>query len=632
MSVSWWGRVFVIEEDPLALIDGQVSDNTSVPGSSLSSPSEEYRQRQQAREARVAHFEKIHVRLGNLRLLLVIAALVAVWWRLERSGFSAWWLLLPVLLFVALAVFHARVLRMRSCAERAVEVYRRGLARIEDRWIGSGQKGDRIDLSSSLYATDLDLFGHGSLFELLSQARTRMGEDTLASWLLVPSSPEEIGERNAAIVELRTRLDFREDMAVLGEDRKGGDLKIGVHPDALTRWAEAPTQLASQGLRWFALLLAVAAIAAAAVWGELGIKAPFFSVLVIEGIILTVLRKPTKEILESTPRALEDIRLLASLLARLDREQFEAPRLQAIKHRLTSHHLLASRAIARLNTIVQCIYSLDNAAMRLLNAPLLYSVQVAYAAEAWRRNHGSAVRDWLGAVGELEALVSLAAYSYEHPADPFPEFVEGEPTFDAVQLGHPLIAAAKCVRNSVSICGETRVLLVSGSNMSGKSTLMRAVGINTVLAMAGAPVRAERMRLTPLRVGASILVNDSLLEGSSRFYAEITRLRNICILAEERPPVLFLLDELLQGTNSRDRLIGAEAVVSALVESGAIGLISTHDLALTNIATVAKGRLRNVHLQDEIVDGKMRFDFLMRDGVVPKSNGIELMRLIGLKV
>jgi MutS domain V/MutS domain III len=632
MSVSLVRPGVCHQGRPLALVDGQVSDNTSVPGSSLSLPSEEYRQRQQAREARVAHFEKMHVRLGNLRLVVVLATLVAVWWWLERGGFSVWWFLLPFFLFVTLAVFHARVLRMRSCAERAVDVYRRGLARIEDRWIGSGQKGERIDLSSSLYATDLDLFGHGSLFELLSRARTRMGEDALANWLLAPSSREEISERHAAIVELRTRLDLREDMAILGEERKGGDLKIGVHPDALTRWAETPNQLASQGLRWFALVLAVMAMVAAVVWGELGVKAPFFVVLVIEGIVLAVLRRPTKEILESTPRALEDIRLLASLLARLDREQFDAPRLQAIKHKLSSHHLLASRAIARLNTIVQCIYSLNNAVMRLLNVPLLYSVQVAYAAEAWRRNHGSAVRDWLGAVGELEALVSLAAYSYEHPADPFPEFVEGEPTFDAVQLGHPLIAAAKCVRNSVSICGETRVLLVSGSNMSGKSTLMRAVGINTVLAMAGAPVRAERMQLTPLRVGASILVNDSLLEGSSRFYAEITRLRNICILAEERPPVLFLLDELLQGTNSRDRLIGAEGVVSALVESGAIGLISTHDLALTNIATVAKGRLRNVHLQDEIVDGKMRFDFLLRDGVVPKSNGIELMRLIGLKV
>jgi len=239
-----------------------------------------------------------------------------------------------------------------------------------------------------------------------------------------------------------------------------------------------------------------------------------------------------------------------------------------------------------------------------------------------------------GIVGaaEMEALLSLAAYSYEHPADPFPEFVEGAPTFHAEELGHPLIPVAKCVRNTVSIRGETRALLISGSNMSGKSTLMRSVGINTVLAMAGAPVRARCLRLTPLRVGASILVNDSLQEGSSRFYAEITRLRRICDLAEQHPPVLFLLDELLQGTNSKDRLTGAEAVVRELIDSGAIGIVSTHDLALTDMQHSGKGRLQNMHLQDEIEDGKMKFDFKLRPGVVTKSNGVELMRLIGLKV
>jgi DNA mismatch repair ATPase MutS len=238
----------------------------------------------------------------------------------------------------------------------------------------------------------------------------------------------------------------------------------------------------------------------------------------------------------------------------------------------------------------------------------------------------------LKATGEAEALLSLSGYSYEHPADIFPEFAAGPPCFSAEQLGHPLIPSAKCVRNDISICGETRVLLVSGSNMSGKSTLMRAIGINTVLAMAGAPVRANRLQLTPLHLGASILINDSLQEGSSRFYAEITRLRRICDLAEKNPPVLFLLDELLQGTNSKDRLIGAEGVVRALLASGAIGLISTHDLALTNIGEQRDTRLHNVHLQDAIVDGKMKFDFKLQDGVVTKSNGIELMRLIGLKV
>jgi DNA mismatch repair ATPase MutS len=597
-------------------------------------PSEEYKRRQQARETQVALFEKQHIHLGNLRLVTVIATLIAAWFSLYRDAFSPWWLLLAPLLFLAIAILHAKILRQRACAERAVNFYRNGLARIEDRWIDldkpdTGQTGSRIgiDVHSSLYATDLDLFGQASLFELLSLARTRMGEDTLADWLLSPSPVPQLIQRHAAVAELRDRLGLREEIAILGED-----VKVGIHPDALMQWAEAPNQLTHSRLRWFCLLLAIAAIAAAIVWAEFGTKTPFFAIVIVETIITASLHKRTMAVLHATEHALEDLQLLSSLLARLEREQFEAPRLQALKTELASHHLAGSQAIARLRTIVEYIRSLENPIMRALNIPLMYAVQAAYAAEAWRSAHGAAVRSWLKAVGEIEALLSLSAYSYEHPADPFPEFVEGPPCFYAEQLGHPLIPAAKCVRNDISVCGETRVLLVSGSNMSGKSTLMRAVGINTVLAMAGAPVRAHRLQLTPLQIGASILINDSLQEGSSRFYAEITRLRHICDLAEKNPPVLFLLDELLQGTNSKDRLIGAEGVVRALLASGAIGLISTHDLALTNIGEQKDSRLHNVHFQDEIVDSKMKFDFKLQDGVVTKSNGIELMRLIGLKV
>jgi hypothetical protein len=575
----------------------------------------------------VAHFEKLHLRLGNLRLLVVIATLIAAWFSLHRDAFSAWWLLAALVFFLAIAILHAKVLRKRTCAERAVNFYRNGFARIEDRWAGTGQTGARIDIHSSLYASDLDLFGPSSLFELLSLARTRMGEDTLAAWLLSPSPIEQITQRHTAIAELRDRLDLREDVAILGED-----LKVGIHPEALTRWTEAPNQLNHPWLRWLSLLLAIAAIATAIVWAELGTKTPFFAIIIVETIITASLHKRTAAVFHATEHALEDLQLLSSLLARLEREQFQAPLLQALKTKLSSHHLAGSQAIAHLRNIVEYIRSLENPIMRGLNIPLMYVVQVAYAAEAWRSAHGSAVRSWLTAVGEFEALLSLSGYSYERPADPFPEFIEGPPCFIAEQLGHPLIAAAKCVRNNISICGETRVLLISGSNMSGKSTLMRAVGINTVLAMAGAPVRAHRMQLTPLQIGASILINDSLQEGSSRFYAEITRLRHICDLAENHPPVLFLLDELLQGTNSKDRLIGAEGVVQALLASGAIGLISTHDLALTNIGGQNDNRLHNVHLQDEIENGKMKFDFKLQDGVVTKSNGIELMRLIGLKV
>ncbi len=242
------------------------------------------------------------------------------------------------------------------------------------------------------------------------------------------------------------------------------------------------------------------------------------------------------------------------------------------------------------------------------------------------------LRLWVDAIGQMEALLALASYSFEHPSDPFPEFTGGAASFDGEELGHPLVPAQLCVRNDVSIRGETRVLLVSGSNMSGKSTLLRAVGMNVVLAMAGAPVRARRLALTPLQVGASIRINDSLREGSSRFYAEITRLRRIFDFAGADPPLLFLLDELLQGTNSKDRRIGAEGIVRALVNRGAIGLVSTHDLALTDIGGSLEGHLHNVHFQDELVNGRMTFDYKLRDGVVTKSNGLELMRSIGLDV
>jgi DNA mismatch repair ATPase MutS len=235
-------------------------------------------------------------------------------------------------------------------------------------------------------------------------------------------------------------------------------------------------------------------------------------------------------------------------------------------------------------------------------------------------------------VGEMEALSSLAGYSYEHPADTFPEFTGESPCFEAEGLGHPLLPENRTVPNDVRIGGELRVLVVSGSNMSGKSTLLRTVGVNAVLAQAGAPVRARRLRISPLAVGASIQVQDSLQEGKSRFYAEITRLRAIMELANGATPVLFLIDELLHGTNSHDRRIGAEAIVRGLVARGAIGLITTHDLALTGIAAALGSQAANVHFADHLENGRMCFDFRMRPGVVEKSNAIELMRSVGLEL
>ncbi len=424
----------------------------------------------------------------------------------------------------------------------------------------------------------------------------------------------------------------------------GEDVGVGVNPEALLKWAESPNQMKPLWIRWLAPVLAALAVSAAVVWAVWGSAAtPLVLVVVLEAVITYQLKKPMEEVVHGTEHAFRDLNLLSGVLARVEAHPFHAPQLQALQRELVSSGVAASQAIARLRTLVDLINSRHNTAVRILDAPLMYSVQVAFAAERWRDKHGGALRSWVNTIGQMEALLSLATYRFEHPSDSLPEFVDGAASFEAEELGHPLVPVALCIRNDVNIREETRVLLISGSNMSGKSTLLRSVGMNVVLAMAGAPVRARRLRLTPLQVGASIRVNDSLQEGSSRFYAEITRLRQIYDLtggglvasgdfAGEHRQLLFLLDELLQGTNSNDRRIGAEGIVRALMNRGAIGLVSTHDLALTDIGGAVAGRLRNVHFQDELANGRMTFDYKLRDGVVTKSNGLELMRSIGLDV
>ena len=591
------------------------------------SPAEEYAARLAVHEARVTQLTRHEERIASARLVagLLIAAIVIA--RLFVHALTLWWATPLLLAFVGLVSWHASVRRARARAARAVDFYRRGLDRINDRWAGGGHTGERFLKAHHVYAADLDLFGRGGLFELLCAVRTRMGEETLAQWLLAPAPVAQIRERQACLDELRERLDLREDLDA------AGDPGIGVQPDAFAAWAQSPNQLHGAWIRWVAFVLPAAAVTTAIVWGFVAVRWPFLLVLLAEIAVLKLLHKRLDAAVNAAERGFENLRLLSTLLIRIEREPCSTPALQALQRQLSSHGQPASRLIARLRTITDFLGQRENLLVRVFfEIPLLYSVHAALAAESWRSQHGAAVRPWLAASGRLEALSSLAMYAYEHPQDPFPELVEGPAIFDARGLGHPLLPSAACVRNDVSIRGSRHVLLVSGSNMSGKSTLLRAVGVNTVLAMAGAPVRAAGLRLSPLQVGASIRINDSLGEGHSRFYAEITRLREIYELAAGTTALLFLLDEVLQGTNSKDRRIGAEGILRALIERGAIGLVSTHDLALTDITGLQADVLHNVHFQDTLEHGRMSFDFTLRDGVVTKSNGLELMRAIGLKV
>jgi hypothetical protein len=592
------------------------------------SPIDEYKLRQRSHEQQVNALEARHVLLGYLKLLLVVAFATAAWTWFDHRYNTPWPTGIIALLFIAVSILHAQVLRGQERKRRAVTVYSKGLERIEDRWPRTTQRDLPAEpIAESLFAKDLDIVGPGSLFELLCLARTRMGEHHLLDWLLHPASLDTIFQRQAAILELRSQLDFRERMAVTGEA-----VSVPIQPEFLRNWSQSSTPFEGQWVRWLATGLSLIALAAAYVWLAHGLVAPLVGVVIVEAILARLLKARMNALFDGAGKSSQHLSLVASLLLEIERHTFEAPYLKEIQQRLLTQRIPASEAIAKLSTLVSYKDAFENPILRLIDLPLMCSVQVAFAMYGWRQWHAHELSSWLDAIGDMEALLSLAAYTYEHPSDPFPTFVEGPPSLHAQQIGHPLIPAAKCVRNTVTIRDRTRVLLISGSNMSGKSTLMRTIGINTVLAMCGAPVRAEQMHLTPLRIGASLLVNDSLQRGASRFYAEIEKLQAICSLAHQPGlPVLFLLDEVLQGTNSNDRLIGAQGITHDLISSGAIGILTTHDLSLTAIDN-GDGAIENHHFQDAIVDSKMQFDFLLRDGVVTRSNGIELMWLIGLRV
>jgi hypothetical protein len=367
-------------------------------------PSEEYVRRREARQSRAAHYEKIHIRLGNVRLVLAGLAVFMAWASFRAHYFSAWWLAAPAAAFVGIAAYHSQILRARELAQRAAGFYERGLARLEDRWTGFGETGERFDDPHHVYAADVDLFGEGSLFQLLSTARTRMGEDLLAQWLLSPATLEQIHERHSAVSELRDQLDLREDLAVLGED-----VGAGVHPEALLKWAESPNQMKPLWIRWLSPVLAALAVAAAVVWAVWGMATPLVLIVVIEAVLTYWLKKPLEEVVHGTEHAFRDLNLLSGVLARVEAHTFQAPLLHALQRDLLSHGVSSSQAIARLRTLVDRINSRHNIFVRIIDAPLMYSVQVAFAAERWRNAHGRALRLWVNAIGQMEALFWLAS-------------------------------------------------------------------------------------------------------------------------------------------------------------------------------------------------------------------------------
>jgi len=593
-------------------------------------PRAEYERRLIEWRQRIAALDRASFQISNGRLLIAGIGAVLLWAAFIRGSVSPWWAVVAWMTFAAVAVVHAKYLERLERARRAARLYDRGLARLSGRWAGSGRDGAAFG-EGHPYARDLDLFGRSSLFELLNTARTEAGEATLADWIARGASVGEVRARQRAVDELRSKLDFREDIAVLAAE--GEVSRTGT----LARWAASPPAGFPVGL---SLLFAACALAAIVLAILASIKviswAPLILWLMVEGAIAWRWRRSLQRVMGGIGQPASDLKILAALARRIDRERVASPKLVGIHAELAG----CAAAVASLERLASLLEStMHNVLFLPITRSLFVPEQLAMAIDRWHQAHGGAVAEWLRLVGELEALLSLATYAFEQPDDPFPTFAEAT-RFDAVGLRHPLIYRDVAVPNDVRLAGPAsapdqpgpQVIIVSGSNMSGKSTLLRAVGVNAVLALAGAPVRAAALTLSHLTIGATLRIDDSLEAGHSKFYNEILRIKSIVEAARGPTPTLFLLDEILHGTNSHDRRVGAEAVVRALVAAGAIGLVTTHDLALTEMAPQLGTAAVNMHFEDRLEEGRVLFDYRMRPGVVDHSNALALMRAIGLDV
>lgn len=604
-----------------------------------------------ARKEREAALESKAAGIATARLVVFLGAVGLVAAIAFAHLPTASWLGVVALLvaFAALVVVHARVHADKDQALAAVRFHERALARMDGKWRAFPSKGERFASATHPYAGDLDVFGRSSLFQLVDATGTRFGEEVLAKWLSGEDAgaafQETVLARQAAVRDLAPRVELRERLAVASSiDDEGAD---GGKPDPrpFVMWAgqggTASESALPGGLRVVAFVLPALTLSTM-IAGSVGAmpRLAFLAPFVVSVMVLGALRTKLQPALEAASSKEGVLARYGGMLGLLEQEKLEATMLVGLQKRLRESGASATEEMKSLSRIVGFLDARQNEVFKFFLGPaLMWDLWCGLALERWRRRAGKSVFGWFRALAELEALASLAGFAFERPDHVYPE-LSSEAVLEAEALGHPLIDGGKRVANDVALAGPGHALVVTGSNMSGKSTLLRALGINAVLAAAGAPVCAKKLRIGHLRVATSMRVSDSLEEGTSRFYAELKKLKLVLDLARtaaggearEGGTVLFLLDEILHGTNTRERLIGARAILMDLLAKGAMGAVSTHDLGLGDLEGELPGQVRNVHFEEQVEGEVMSFDYQLRQGVVQSSNALRLMKIVGLDV
>lgn len=475
------------------------------------------------------------------------------------------------------------------------------------------------------YTSDLDIFGSKSLFHFINRTATPSGEEILVSWLSSPSSAPEILQRQQAVAELTQQIEWRQEI-------QATELEIG-SKESINFFLEWLQKAGEKINTVIIYLLPLVVITAIVLWftGLFSIYIPLV-LLIINGFIIFRHASKTHELSEVTDKGLAILKKYRHIINLIEDKQFETQKLKKIRNQFHDQDYSASTSLRKLERILEFLNARGNMFYHILNFIFLIDLHLIHQAQLWRSGNQKFVSGWFNAIGELEALCSFAGYKYADEALHFPEIEEKPYFFEAVQLGHPLIAAHERVDNDFKIEGKGAVYIITGSNMSGKSTFLRTVCINAVLAYAGAPVSAQKLRLSIMHVFTNMRTHDDLEAHVSSFYAELKRIRQLLDkLRREENPVLYVLDEVLKGTNSHDRHAGAIALARQLHEKNCMGMISTHDLELGELAKEAED-IKNFSFNSDIIEDKILFDYKIHPGVCRSFNASKLMEQMGIEI
>lgn len=596
-------------------------------------PFQTYQQRLQNFEQEAARWHEKYNNVSWIRIVVFVAG-VAGTFILYQAFISTIIVIIYALLCLAIFLYymrkHNQIAYTRDQFRYLTTINQEEINRLQGKHYPQ-EAGQAHADTMHAYMTDLDIFGRSSLFTLLNRTTTWGGNGMLAQWLKQKATQEQIHQRQQAVKEISTHLDWQQQFQASGMHSK----TVSAELDMLLQWINTQSRIKPQ--KWLVALIYIMPVLTItaiilAIFTEVTYQLPALFVL-INWAILGFTFKDVKDASEQTSKSAHVLHIYGDLLKIIENNTFTSSAMQKLKEQLKYPHSTASAKIKQLSSLLYSLEARQNVYFYIVvSSTTLWDLYFLLRLETWKEQVTADIQKWLDTVSEAEVLNSLAGYYYANPDYVMPVISTDNLQLEAQNIAHPLIVKGTAVSNSVTLQGKGKTIVVTGSNMSGKSTFLRTVGINAVLAMAGAPVRAGYFAISLCQVFTSMRTQDSLEESTSSFYAELKRLKQLIDSLPAGKPILYLLDEILKGTNSHDRHLGAQALIRQLHKHNASGFISTHDLALGEMAEELPDAVFNYSFNSEIVDDKLYFDYKLRQGVCKSFNASKLMQQIGIEM